>query len=65
MMVKAVALFLAAMALLAMFGRLRLRRGRRSGTAGGTAALRCAGCGAPLVGRGPCPCGREPGRRGG
>ena len=52
MIVKIVTLFLVAMAVLAMFGRLRLpgTRGRLS--------KRCRACGAPRVGRGPCPCGK-------
>ncbi|MEM7642892.1 MAG: hypothetical protein AAF366_10225 [Pseudomonadota bacterium] len=54
MLVKIVTLFLIGMAVLAMFGRLRFP---------GRAKLRslrgkCAACGAPRVGRGPCPCGK-------
>ena len=57
MLVKIVTLFLIGMAVLAMFGRLRLPRlpGRRGGAPRVT--RRCKACGAPRVGRGPCPCG--------
>jgi hypothetical protein len=50
--VKAVTLFLIFMAVLAMFGRLRLPGGKRLGS------LRCPQCGRPKIGRGPCSCGR-------
>ncbi|MCA8883651.1 MAG: hypothetical protein KDA50_07885 [Rhodobacteraceae bacterium] len=50
MMVKIVSLFLIAMAVLAMFGRLRL-----PGKTGMT-GRKCPDCGTYLVGRGPCPC---------
>ncbi|MSU91323.1 hypothetical protein GE300_17210 [Rhodobacteraceae bacterium 2CG4] len=57
MIVRAVLLFLIAMAVLAMFGKLRLPRlpGRRRG--GKLAAARkCPECGAYTPGKGPCPC---------
>lgn len=47
MLVKIVTLFLIGMAVLAMFGRLRLPHFRAS---------RCPGCGVPRVGRADCPC---------
>ena len=52
MLVKVVTLFLAGMAILAMFGKLRLslfgiKRVQK----------KCKSCGAPLVGKGGCPCG--------
>jgi hypothetical protein len=63
-MVKAVTLFLIVIVALALFGKLRLvlpskwrervsseRRGRFS-------VERCAGCGRPRIGRGPCSCGK-------
>ncbi len=49
MIVKVISVFLIFMVVLAMFGRLRLRRGT---------AAKCRACGAPLVGKGPCPCGK-------
>jgi hypothetical protein len=53
-LVKIVTLFLIGMAVLAMFGRLRVPRPRlRRRTT-------CSDCGAPLVGRSPCPCRKVP-----
>jgi hypothetical protein len=50
MLVKVVVLFLVAMAVLAMFGRLRLPRlGRKD-------ARKCTRCGRFLIGKGPCDC---------
>lgn len=63
MIVKIVTLFLIFMVVLAMFGRLRLP-GTKPGAKGvktmrdRLAAKRCRVCGAPLAGRGPCPCGK-------
>ncbi|MCE5974695.1 hypothetical protein LZA78_14495 [Sinirhodobacter sp. WL0062] len=50
-------LFLVAMAVLAMFGKLRLPggKGRPRITA------RCPRCGRPKIGAGPCPCGNDKG----
>jgi hypothetical protein len=62
MMVKIVALFLVAMAVLALFGRLRLR-GLRLPPRSRGAALRapapviCLQCGTPIPGPGTCACG--------
>lgn len=50
MILKIVTLFLIGMGVLAMFGRLRLPGMRQAKT--------CKSCGAPRVGRGPCPCGK-------
>lgn len=51
--IKIVTLFLIGMAVLAMFGRLRLPgRGRLTSKA-------CPKCGAPRLGRGACPCGHK------
>lgn len=54
MLIKGMTLFLVAMAVLAMFGKLRLPKGgsgpRRIG------AARCPKCGRPKIGPGPCPC---------
>ena len=50
MIFKVVTLFLVVMAVLAMFGRLRLP--------GTPLAAKCRRCGAPRAGRGPCPCGK-------
>ncbi len=52
MLVKAVTLFLIFMAVLAMFGRLRLPGRKRLETA------RCPECGRLRIGKGPCACGR-------
>jgi hypothetical protein len=49
MIVKVITLFLIFMVVLAMFGRLRLRKPNR----------KCRSCRAPIVGAGPCPCGKE------
>ena len=50
MLVKIVVLFLVGMAVLAMFGRLRLPRiGRKD-------PRKCARCGRFLIGKGPCDC---------
>ncbi len=57
MILKGVVLFLAFMAVLAMFGRLRMPRlprpdlRRRLG-----ATPRCKRCGTPIPGGGDCPC---------
>lgn len=51
MLVKIITFFLIFMAVLAFFGRLRLRRKR------GADLRRCPRCGAPIVGRGGCACG--------
>jgi len=50
MLVKGIILFLAVMAVLAMFGRLRFPGRRRQ------ASLTCPTCGRPRIGKGPCPC---------
>ncbi|KFE36070.1 hypothetical protein [Thioclava atlantica] len=52
MLIKGMTLFLVAMAVLAMFGKLRMpgiKPPRR-------VTRRCARCGRPKIGRGPCPC---------
>ena len=54
MIIKIVTLFLIFIALLAMFGKLRLLLPKRAKLAQG----KCASCGAPRVGKGPCPCGK-------
>ena len=54
MLVKAVTLFLIAMLLLGMFGKLHLvglgRKRRRK------LQSKCSNCGAPKIGKGPCLC---------
>ena len=55
-MVKIVTLFLVAIAVLAMFGKLHLLRRRPK------APVTCLRCGRPLIGKGPCDCGDQ--RRG-
>lgn len=52
MLVKIVTLFLIFMAVLAMFGRLRLPGQKRLST------RRCPECGRLRIGKGPCACGR-------
>ena len=54
MLTKIVLLFLAGMALLGMFGKLRMPRLPRIGSG----RARCDACGRPKIGKGPCPCGR-------
>ena len=60
MLLKAVSLFLVAMLVLGMFGKLRLpkmpslKRRDRIG-----AASKCPKCGAYNPGKGPCPCGHS------
>ncbi|MGV6850320.1 MAG: hypothetical protein ACWA5A_18255 [Marinibacterium sp.] len=51
--VKIVTLFLIVIAVLAMFGRLKLRLPGRDRLARGT----CPHCGRHRIGKGPCPCG--------
>ena len=53
MILKIVSLFLVFMAVLAMFGRLRMPRIGLSRPKG-----KCSACGRPRIGRGPCPCGK-------
>lgn len=50
--VKIVTLFLVAMAVLAMFGRLRFPGQQR------LASMKCRGCGRYRIGKGPCGCGK-------
>ncbi|MGR3435191.1 MAG: hypothetical protein ACU0CO_09940 [Shimia sp.] len=57
MIVKIVTLFLIGIAVMAMFGRLRMpklpgRPGRLR-----LSRARCRACGRPRIGTGPCPCG--------
>ena len=49
MLLKIVSLFLIAMMVLGMFGKLRFPRPRLM-------AKKCKKCGTPMVGAGPCPC---------
>lgn len=55
MLVKAITFFLIGMAVLAMFGRLRLP-GRGSGRTKTLNPKKCPDCGAYVVGKGPCAC---------
>lgn len=48
--VKIVSLFLAGMAILAMFGKLRFPGQKRLQSA------KCSSCGRYRIGKGPCPC---------
>lgn len=52
MILKVMVLFLAFMALLAMFGRLRFPGQKK------LASLRCKACGRYRIGKGPCACGK-------
>lgn len=52
MISKIVLLFLAGMAVLAIFGKLRFPGKERLSSA------KCAGCGRYRIGKGPCPCGK-------
>ncbi|MEM7709416.1 MAG: hypothetical protein AAF264_01430 [Pseudomonadota bacterium] len=54
MLVKIVTLFLIGIAVLAMFGRLRFPGQARLTRSKG----KCPSCGAPRMGRAPCPCGK-------
>ncbi len=54
MIVKIVFLFLAFMAVLAMFGKVRLPGVSR------LSSRKCPKCNAPRVGKGACPCGHIP-----
>jgi hypothetical protein len=51
MLIRVILLFLIGMAVLAMFGKLRLPR------AGKSTPARCPACGRHRIGKGPCPCG--------
>ncbi|THD83612.1 hypothetical protein E7811_10055 [Aliigemmobacter aestuarii] len=64
MITKVIALFLLAMAVLAMFGRLRFPgKGRRK--PGATASARkCPECGAYMIGKGDCRCKTPPKSKG-
>lgn len=53
MIVKIVLLFLLAMAVMAMFGKLRFPGQKQ------LASMRCPKCGRYRIGKGPCPCGRK------
>ena len=52
MVVKIVILFLVAMGVMAMFGKLRLPKVPRLRSA------KCRNCGRHRIGKGPCPCGK-------
>lgn len=55
MIVKIVLLFLIAMGVLAMFGKLRLPGMHRLGQV----RSKCRHCGRHRIGKSPCPCGRS------
>ncbi|WP_188720532.1 hypothetical protein [Actibacterium pelagium] len=54
MLFKIITFFLIFMAVLAMFGRLRFPKFKKGLLKQG----KCRHCGAPKVGKGPCPCGK-------
>ena len=56
MILKVVLLFLVFIAVLAMFGKLRLLKGLDPRHR--PVAKRCRACGTPRAGPGPCPCGK-------
>ncbi|RAP39934.1 hypothetical protein BYZ73_17760 [Rhodovulum viride] len=59
MLLKVALLFLVGMAVLGMFGKLRLPRPRGGGLAlGRRRPARCPHCGRFRIGSGPCPCGK-------
>ncbi|GAA0295993.1 hypothetical protein [Rhodovulum strictum] len=59
MLLKVVTLFLIAMAVLAMFGRLRLPgKGDGRFALGRAKTGKCPACGRHRIGSGPCPCGK-------
>lgn len=55
MILKAMTFFLIGMAVLAMFGKLRLP-GMRGRPPRLSATRRCKACNRPIIGKGPCPC---------
>ena len=61
MLVKVILLFLVAIMVLGMFGKLRLLkpwRGKPLGK-GASTSKHCPACGRPRIGSGPCPCGKD------
>jgi hypothetical protein len=58
MMIKAVVIFLLAMAALGMAGKWRRRREPRTRSGKVEPARKCSACGAYLIGGAPCACGR-------
>lgn len=54
MLSKIVLLFLAGMAVLGMFGKLKLRLPGRDRLS----TAKCSACGRHRIGKGPCPCGK-------
>ncbi len=62
MIIRVVLIFLIAMLVLAMFGRLRMPkigRGRDKGANKVGKARKCKSCGSYILGDGPCACGRK------
>lgn len=53
MIIKIMSLFLVGMAVLAMFGKLRLPGGK---TLSLNRPKKCPKCGRHIIGKGPCPC---------
>ncbi len=58
-MMKVVSLFLVVMAVLALFGRLRVPRVSVRKKPKAIDTHKCPECGAFIVGKGPCPCSGE------
>lgn len=58
MILKIMTLFLVGMAVLAMFGKLRMPKiGKRGDkTLGSRTTKKCKHCGSYMIGKGPCPC---------
>ncbi|MBZ0128953.1 MAG: hypothetical protein K8F59_07540 [Rhodobacteraceae bacterium] len=60
MVIKAVSLFLIAMLVLAMFGKLRMPKiGGRKSSDKTLKARKCRKCGSYILGEGPCACKRQ------
>ncbi|WP_116084991.1 hypothetical protein [Tropicimonas sp. IMCC34011] len=59
MIVKIVTIFLVAMIVLAMFGRLRWPGHAHRSARKPARPPKCRACGAPRIGTGPCPCGEK------
>ena len=55
MLVKIITFFLIFMAVLAMFGKLRMPKLKSKLM---SRKEKCRNCGAPKIGKGPCPCGK-------
>lgn len=64
MLVKIVTFFLLGMAVLAMFGRLRLPGRKKPSAPRVKGPVICGKCGSYILGDGPCACGAPSGKKG-